>query len=191
MTNENKNSRFLSSQLLIAMPSMDDPNFFHGVTLICEHNPDGAIGIMVNRRSETTVAELLGQLDLVCEDDNVNQTMVYSGGPVHPERGFVLHNCNKDYEATLQVAEDIFLTSSRDILEDISRCEGPTDYLVALGYAGWSAGQLEGELVANSWLNADVDSQIIYQLPIDQRWDASAALLGVDMNTISTVSGHA
>jgi putative transcriptional regulator len=191
MTNTNQTSRFLSSQLLIAMPAMDDPDFFHGVTLICEHNPDGAIGIMVNRRSETTVAELLSQLDLVCPDDKVNQTLVYSGGPVHPERGFVLHNCDKEYEATLQVAKDIYLTSSRDVLEDISRGEGPSEYLVALGYAGWSAGQLEGELVGNSWLNAEVDSQILYKLPIEQRWNASAALLGIDINALSTVSGHA
>lgn len=191
MTNIEQTSRFLSSQLLIAMPAMDDPNFFHGVTLICEHNPDGAIGIMVNRRSETTVAELLSQLDLVCADDEVNQTLVYTGGPVHPERGFVLHNCDKQYEATLQVADDIYLTSSRDILEDISRCEGPSEYLVALGYAGWSAGQLEGELVSNSWLNAQVDSQILYKLPIEQRWNASAALLGIDINALSTVIGHA
>lgn len=191
MTTANSSSPFLSSQLLIAMPNMEDPTFFHGVTLICEHNPDGAIGIMVNRRSETTVAELLSQLDLVCEDDAVNQVLVYNGGPVHPERGFVLHNSDKKYEATLQVSNDIYLTSSRDVLEDISRCEGPSKYLVALGYAGWSAGQLEGELVDNSWLNADVDSQIVYKLPIEQRWNASAALLGIDINALSSVSGHA
>lgn len=142
----------LASQLLIALPALDDPNFARGVALICQHDDDGAMGVIINRASEYTLGDVLSQMNLDTRDEALRQQIVLSGGPVHPERGFVLHDDARGWDSLLQVADGLYLTTSRDILEAMARGDGPAHAVVALGCAGWGAGQLEFELGENSWL---------------------------------------
>lgn len=181
----------LKNQLLIAMPGLDDPNFARTVTYICEHSEDGAMGIVINRPSELTLADVLGHMGIVASDPATEKQPIYLGGPVEEERGFVLHPPSKDWSSTLPITDDISITTSRDILENMAQGEGPAKALVALGYAGWSAGQLEDELQDNAWLSGPADQTILFELPAGQRWNAAARLLGVDLNLLSTDAGHA
>lgn len=181
---------YFDQQLLIAMPGMEDPNFDHGVTLMCQHNKEGALGITINRHSELTLMDVLAQLEITCSDERIANQPVLQGGPVQQERGFVLHT-DGQWEATTQVAPGIMVTTSRDILEAIAEHRGPAKYIVALGYAGWSAGQLEDELKNNAWLNTTADSAIVFDAPIDDRWARAVASLGIDANTLQPVGGHA
>ena len=173
------------------MPGMQDPNFMRGVTLLCQHNEEGALGITINRESEYVLEDVLEQLDLECDDDSVANMPVYVGGPVHPERGFVLHSDDRSSEATVGVGEGICVTTSRDVLEAIAHGEGPRHFLVALGYAGWEPGQLEDEMRENAWLNVMASAEIIFDLPVDQRWAQSVAQLGIDVATLQPAGGHA
>lgn len=182
---------YFDQQLLIAMPGMEDPNFDHGVTLMCQHNKDGALGITINRHSDLTLMDVLAQLEISCSDERIANQPVLQGGPVQQERGFVLHSDDGQWEATTQVAPGIMVTTSRDILEAIAEHRGPSKYIVALGYAGWSAGQLEDELKENAWLNTAADSAIIFDLPIDDRWARAVASLGIDASTLQPIGGHA
>lgn len=186
---------YFDNQLLIAMPGMEDPNFDHGVTLMCQHNEEGALGITINRHSELTLMDVLAQLEITCDDELIANQPVLQGGPVQQERGFVLHTSDGandgQWEATTQVAPDIMVTTSRDILEAIAEHRGPSKYMVALGYAGWSAGQLEDELRNNAWLNTSADSAIVFDSPIDDRWARAVASLGIDATTLQPVGGHA
>jgi len=186
---------YFDQQLLIAMPGMEDPNFDHGVTLMCQHNEEGALGITINRHSELTLMDVLAQLEISCNDESIANQPVLQGGPVQQERGFVLHSddgqADGQWEATTQVAPGIMVTTSRDILEAIAEHRGPSKYVVALGYAGWSAGQLEDELKDNAWLNTAADSAIIFDLPIDDRWARAVASLGIDAATLQPIGGHA
>ncbi len=181
----------LTNQLLIAMPTLADPNFSQSVAYLCEHNADGALGIVINRPSGITVGELLEHLEIPLEDSEVAARPVYAGGPVQRERGFVLHRPLGDWDSSLTVADDLGVTTSRDILEAIARDEGPEEWLLALGYAGWGAGQLERELAENTWLNGPASLDILFHRPTDQRWYAAAASLGVDLSLLSSESGHA
>ena len=181
----------LKNHFLIAMPGMEDPNFSRTVTYICEHGEHGAMGIVVNRPSELTLADVLSHMQIPEVDPEVGRQAVYTGGPVEEERGFVLHTPPGDWDATLAVTEEISVTTSRDILEAIARGEGPQRALLALGYAGWGAGQLEEEIQHNAWLNGPADPAIIFDLPPEQRWAAAARQLGVDLNLLSTEAGHA
>lgn len=181
----------LRNHFLIAMPSLADDNFFHTVTYICEHNPDGAMGIVINRSTEMTLGELLTQLGIEITDKEVIAAPVYQGGPVTPEQGFILHEPLGDWEATLAVGDDIGLTVSKDILEAIAHGEGPQHYMVALGYAGWGEGQLEQEMLQNAWLSGPADSGILFEAELDQRWSRAASLLGVDLGLLSNETGHA
>lgn len=181
----------LRDHFLIAMPALSDPNFDHSVTYICEHSSDGAMGILINRQLTLIMAEVLGQMQIgPSKKFNTNQK-VHEGGPVQPEHGFVLHSPVGAWESSLQVGDNIALTSSRDILTAIAHGEGPQHYLIALGYAGWGPGQLEQELAANAWLSSPADPRILFELPIEERWSAAAALLGVDLNLLSSECGHA
>jgi len=179
-----------ANQFLLAMPSMDDPNFAHSVTYICEHSEDGALGIVINRPSEVPLGEMFDQLEVVHDDVDIANTPICHGGPVNPERGFVLHEPLGDWEATLPISDTINLTSSRDVLGAIAQGKGPNRYLVALGYAGWEAGQLESEVVANAWLTVPADSAILFDLPYKDRWQAAAAQLGFDPNQLASGAGH-
>jgi len=181
----------LTNQFLIAMPSLADPNFHQTVTYLCDHNDEGAMGLVINRPLELEFAELLSFLKI---EDTRNQhpyIPIYQGGPVQTERGFVLHEGIGEWEASLAVTDNIAVTLSQDIIEAIAHGNGPERFLIALGYAGWGSGQLEGELAANAWLNGQADPAIIFDTPIEQRWTASAQLLGVELKNLSTDVGHA
>lgn len=181
----------LANHFLIAMPGLDDPNFTHTVTYICEHNDQGAMGIVINRPLPVTLADILTQLDINASNRVDTTLEVFEGGPVQREHGFVIHSPLGAWESTLRVTDQIAVSTSRDILTALAHGEGPSDYLLALGYAGWGAGQLEQEIAANIWLSGPADSQILFRLPAEQRWTAAAALLGVDLNLISGEAGHA
>ncbi len=181
----------LTNQLLIAMPAMDDPNFARTVTLICEHNDDGALGLIINRRGAMHLTDVFDQLSLDHDPFEGGSQLVLSGGPVQKERGFVVHDDIREWDSTLQVAEHISVTMSRDILAAMARGDGPENAFVALGYAGWSPGQLEQEIGDNAWLSVPADEQILFSTPLDERWQAAAGLLGVDLSLLSPDVGHA
>lgn len=181
----------LANQLLIALPSLADPNFFRTVSLICQHDSDGAMGLVINRPSEYTLGEVLEQMGIIADDPDLRDRPVLSGGPVHPERGFVIHDGNKAWDSSLEVVDGLYVTTSRDVLEALARGDGPTRSTVVLGCAGWGAGQLEQELVDNAWLTAESDSELLFILPIEARWEAAAGKIGVDMSRITDYSGHA
>ena len=183
----------LANHFLIAMPQLADPNFAHTVTYICEHNDQGAMGIIVNRPLELNLGDILDQLqiDADTDDGNLRQQPVVFGGPVHQEYGFVLHDPGRVWRNTLFISDDVALTTSNDILHDIAVHNGPDQSLVALGYAGWGAGQLETEMSQNAWLSVAADADIIFLQPFEQRWQASAQLLGIDISVLSDNVGHA
>ena len=182
---------FLTNQFLVAMPSLEDPNFRESVTFICEHSAQGALGIVVNRPTNVVLGDILKQLDIVPGDHLAADTPIYSGGPVQPERGFVIHEPQGTWESTLKIGAGIGVTTSRDVLAAIARGAGPQKSLVALGYAGWGAGQLEEDLKSNSWLSAPADMRIVFEVPVEQRWQAAARLIGVDLALLSGDTGHA
>jgi len=181
----------LTNHFLIAMPGLQDPNFYHTVTYICEHNPDGAMGIVVNRPMNIHLGDILEQMQIPCTELSRPKQPVYIGGPVSLDRGFVLHCSGQRWSSTLEITPQISITTSQDILEAMACGQGPEESLVALGYAGWSPGQLEQELISNAWLSGPADPAIIFDLPVEQRWHAAARLLGVDLDTLSSEAGHA
>jgi putative transcriptional regulator len=183
--------RALTNQLLIAMPGMTDPNFSSTVTLICEHNDDGALGIIINRPLTLKLSGLFDQLAVEDADPKVASSPVMSGGPVGTERGFVLHSKEHSFENTLAVSDDIQLTLSRDVIDAMAVGDGPQRALVAIGYAGWEPGQLEEEMLANSWLNVTATAELVFDTPFEERWNSAARLLGIDMASISPDAGHA
>jgi putative transcriptional regulator len=184
-------SSLLTNQLLIAMPGMADPNFSTTVTLICEHNDDGALGIIINRPLNLKLSGLFDQLAVDDANPEAAENPVMSGGPVGTERGFVLHGKDHSFENTLAVSNDIQLTLSRDVIDAMAVGEGPEKSLVAIGYAGWEPGQLEEEMLANSWLNVTATPELVFDTPFEERWDSAARLLGVDIASISPDAGHA
>ena len=179
----------LKNHFLIAMPGMADERFTQSVTYICEHNAGGAMGLVINQPSKMSYSELFKHLKL--NDDYPDNSPLLAGGPVQKERGFVLHTRDKSWESTLPVSDDIAITGSKDILADIAIHEGPQSVLIALGYAGWSAGQLESELGQNSWLTVPATKQIIFDLPLEERWQCSAKALGIDLHLMTSDAGHA
>ena len=181
----------LTNQFLIAMPSLADPNFSHTVTYICAHNEDGAMGIVINRPLDLALGEVLRQMNMASESEEVDAIPVYHGGPVQTDRGFILHHSDTEWQSSIRITEGMGIATSRDILQAIAEGKGPKDSLVALGYAGWGAGQLEDEIKDNAWLSGPADMDIIFKTPSDKRWNAAAALLGVDLDTLSNNVGHA
>ena len=181
----------LHNQLLIAMPGMADPNFSTTVTLICEHNAEGALGIIINRPTDMSLGGLFDQLDLPDANAIAAKSPVMHGGPVSPERGFVLHDATREFESTVAVAPDIQLTLSRDVLDSLAEGSGPHNSLVALGYAGWQAGQLEEEMLQNTWLHVPASKEIVFDVPFENRWEYAANSLGVDISRLSPHAGHA
>jgi putative transcriptional regulator len=181
----------LGNQLLIAMPGMADPNFNSTVTYVCEHNSEGALGIVINRPMQLSLGGLFDQLDLADGDAKAATFPVLDGGPVSRERGFVLHNSSAEFESSVSVSEDIKLTLSRDVLDAIAVGSGPEKSLIALGYAGWDAGQLEAEMLSNTWLSVPASQEIIFDMPFEQRWRSAANTLGIDISQVSPHAGHA
>ncbi len=184
-------SQHLTNQFLIAMPGLEDPNFFHSVTYICEHNAEGALGLVINRPLDMQLGEILHHINLEHAELEARQMPVHLGGPVQQDRGFVLHEPLGNWDATMQVTDRIGITSSLDILHAIAKNEGPEHALVTLGYAGWGAGQLEQEMAENAWLSGPADPSILFHTPDEERWRAAAASLGVDLNRLSGDTGHA
>lgn len=183
---------YLNNQLLVAMPSLADPNFSHSVTLICEHTGRGALGIVINRPLEMKMAQVFEQLSLVTEDPRLRDLPVLGGGPVQRDRGFVLHRPgNREWDSTLPVSETLHVTTSRDVLAAMAQGDGPAQAVIALGYAGWDAGQLEEEVLQNAWLTVPCDDALVFDLPFDQRWHAAARLVGVELSRMSHQAGRA
>jgi putative transcriptional regulator len=182
---------YLTNQLLIAMPMMGDPNFAQTVALICDHGPRGALGLILNKPLPMRMSEIFEQLEIELPGGPLSESQVLRGGPMQTDRGFVVHPAGGDWDSTLKVSETIHVTTSRDILAAMARGDGPSQALVALGYAGWDGGQLEDEIRANAWLSAPVDSSIIFDMPFESRWQAAGRLLGVDLARISPISGNA
>jgi putative transcriptional regulator len=185
----------LTNHFLIAMPNMADPYFSRTLTYVCEHNEQGALGIVVNRPIDMTLQALFERLSLSMQDRARADAPIYFGGPVQTDRGFVLHLPAGEWQATLKVAGAkgamIGLTTSKDILEAVGRGEGPAKMLVSLGYAGWSAGQIEHELSQNAWLTVEARDAILFDLPADERLPAAMELLGLDYARLADQAGHA
>jgi putative transcriptional regulator len=181
----------LTYHFLIAMPNMADPHFARTLTFVCEHSEQGALGIVVNRPIDMTLQTLFERLSLSMRNTEIADAPIYFGGPVQTDRGFVLHTPPGNWQSTLRVRDRIGLTTSRDILEAVSRGEGPTKMLVSLGYAGWAAGQLEHELKQNAWLTVEAKDAIIFDLPAEERLPAALELLGLDYARLADVAGHA
>ncbi len=184
-------SGYLQQQMLIAMPAMADPNFVRSVTLLCQHSEAGAIGITINRLSSLTLGEILDQLHIPCKDEALSAIMVLEGGPVSPDHGFVLHSPAEGFESSVRINDDIMVTTSRDVLTAIASGEGPQQFLVALGYAGWGNGQLESELRQNAWLSVPADKAILFESPLQSRWERAVGKLGIDIDHLHGVGGHA
>lgn len=181
----------LTGHFLIAMPSMADPNFAKSLTFICEHNAQGALGLVVNRPIDMTLQHLFEQLGIEPTEHSLDALPVHFGGPVQTDRGFVLHEPIGEWQSTLAVNDRVGLTTSKDILEAVGKGEGPRNLLVTLGYAGWAPGQLEHELKQNAWLTVAAQNQILFSLPFEDRLAAAMELLGVDFAKLSDAAGHA
>lgn len=186
-----------AGQLLIAMPQLDDPNFENSVTLICEHTEQGAMGVTINRPMELTHGEVFAGMDGFDDvpdedlDHRKHSEPVLSGGPVSPERGFILHRNQGEFEATMRIGESIYVSMSRDALTAMYREGGPSGGVMVLGYAGWDATQLEAEMLSNSWLTVPATPNLVFDTPYEARWDRAANALGVTRAQLSGPAGHA
>lgn len=181
----------LSHHLLIAMPGLADDNFRQTVTYIGEHGDHGALGVIVNRPLRATLGDLLAQVGLQPATDAIAGRPIYGGGPVQTNVCLVLHRPLGRWKSTLPITDEIGLTGSMDLLTHIAHGDGPDDFLVCLGYAGWGAGQLERELAENVWLTVPGRAEVLFDLPADQRWRAAAASIGVDIDRLPSHAGHA
>jgi putative transcriptional regulator len=185
----------LANHFLIAMPSMLDPIFGGSVVYLCEHNANGALGVIINKPTDMTMDVLFERIDLALEiipnRTPIEKNVVMFGGPVQVERGFVLHAPRGEFSSMLTVTDEIALTTSKDVLEAVASGEGPRRILVTLGCSGWGAGQLEQEIVRNGWLTVRADPDIIFDLPIEQRFSAAMKLLGIDPMMLTGEAGHA
>jgi putative transcriptional regulator len=181
----------LTNHFLIAMPGMADPYFSKTLTFICEHNNKGALGLVVNKPIDVTLGNLFEQVDIALDDEALSAQSLYFGGPVQVDRGFVLHEPQGVWSSSLKVGADMALTTSKDILEAMAKGEGPRRQLVTLGYAGWSAGQLEEEIKKNGWLTVEADPETIFARDADERLEAAMAKLGLNFGNLSDQAGHA
>ena len=181
----------LTGHFLIAMPAMTDPHFVKSVTYICEHNDTGAMGIVINRPVELNLEALFAQLNLDISEQKIASQAAQFGGPVQIERGFILHQPAGSWDSTIAIHGDTALTISKDILEAVANGTGPEKFLIALGFAGWSAGQLEEEMSKNAWLTVEATDDIIFNIPNKEKLSAAMNLLGVDYASLSEVAGHA
>lgn len=181
MTNQKKKSLHFEHHLLIAMPSLRDPNFSHSVVYIFEHSAQGALGMIINKPMQIELNSVMNHLGITKVDEAVAHLPVYSGGPVGQEQGFILHEVNHQVE----------ISASKEMLEAIAEKKGPEPFLVVLGYSGWGANQLEEEISRNDWLLTPADKKIVFDLPAHERWQKAAELIGVDIHKLSGHSGHA
>ena len=185
-------SNYLDNRFLVSMPQLDDPNFSRTVILLCKHDESGAVGIVINRHTRHKIGEIFEQLDIGACSKAYAGDPVLEGGPVYPELGLVVHDGSADsWESSIRIDDNLFLTSSRDILDDMANGKGPKNAMLSLGYSGWGPGQLEAEIQSNSWLTTPVDQQILFSPDIDKKWQRSAQLIGIDIHQISSLVGHA
>mgnify|MGYP002139894659 CR=1 FL=1 len=188
---------FLDDQFLLAMPGMKDDRFARSVIYICAHSEEGAMGLIINQAQQMLFPDLLVQLGILEEQETIRlpaaarDMVIRNGGPVDRSRGFVLHSDDYLVESSLPVSEDICLTATVDILRAISTGRGPRQALMALGYSGWGAGQLEREMLDNAWLSLPLDERIVFETPFEDRWQAAWRRLGVDLARLSHQAGHA
>ena len=191
MTIVSDTSGYLTGHVLVAMPQMEDPRFSRSVVYVCAHTPDGAMGLVVNKLVDSvTFPDLLEQLNLESATAD-NGIHVHFGGPVETGRGFVLHSADYQQDATLVIEDNVALTATVDILKAIADGNGPASSLLALGYAGWGAGQLDEEIQANGWLNVQADDDLIFGSSIDLKWERAMAKMGIDFSKLSGAAGHA
>lgn len=181
----------LTGHFLIAMPALNDGFFNQTVTYICEHDESGSFGVIINQQTSIRLKQIITEMKIESSDDYDENITIYMGGPVDQGRGFILHRPAGNWSSSLKVKNDIALTTSKDILQAIANNQGPKDCIVALGYAGWSAGQLEQEMANNTWLSCPADERIIFNTPVAERWQAAANLIGVDLSLMSNDTGHA
>ncbi len=181
----------LTNHFLIAMPSMSDPNFANSVIYICEHNKQGATGIIINKPVGVQLQEVFEQMQIKCDVQRSQEIPILFGGPVHPERGFVIHRPQGKWRTTLEMDKEISITTSQDVLDAIALGKGPDDLIVALGYTGWDSSQLEEEVAKNAWLTCPADPDILYKTPFADRWKAAINLMGIDISNLSSEEGHA
>lgn len=186
----------LTNQFLIAMPGMADENFSRTVIYLCEHSKNGALGLVINRPTDITLKSLFEKVELSLDRDELAQQPVFFGGPVQTERGFVLHEKTGTeqgpYTSTLSIAGGgLEMTTSKDVLEALANGAGPRRLMVTLGYSGWSAGQLEEEIGRNGWLTVDADPKVIFDTPVEERYQRALSLLGFDPLMLSQEAGHA
>jgi putative transcriptional regulator len=181
----------LTNHFLIAMPAMHEGFFAGTLTYICEHAENGALGLVVNRPTSLTMSEMFNQVNIPLHQPELENRPVYMGGPVQVERGFVLHDTDRDWQSTLRINGRLALTTSKDILEALAEGRGPDNFLVALGYSGWEQGQLEHEINENTWLTVPAEERIIFGLPAEEKLPAAMALLGVNLSTLVEDAGHA
>ena len=184
-------TNYFNNRFLIAMPTLEDPTFQKTVTLVCEHSEEGALGLIVNRLSDHSLGELLQQLGHLKVDTDKFNIPIYTGGPVQPERGFVLHSGEGEWESSLCVAEGLYVSTSKDVMDAIAVGEGPKKYMITLGYAGWGENQLEEEMIDNAWISIPATADIIFDTESDDRWSKAASTIGVDLATMSNMVGHA
>ena len=212
-TTETESVLSLENQFLIAMPSLGDPYFNKSVTYICEHNDEGAMGLIINLPVNITLYDLLKQIesndkendhqvhldeaissattDSKTDSNNSLEQLVLSGGPLAQQRGFVLHSTQSGWDSSLALSDEVMITTSKDILMALGTDKEPDNFMVALGYAGWEAGQLEQELQDNAWLTIPADNELLFNTPIEQRWKKAAESLGIDLAHLSSDIGHA
>ncbi len=181
----------LTNHFLIAMPAMQEGVFAGTLTYICEHNENGALGIVVNRPTSITLADMFDQISIPLHQPELEQMPVHFGGPVQTERGFVLHDTQQDWQSTLRIGKSMALTTSKDILEAMGVGKGPRHMIISLGYAGWEPGQLEHEISENTWLTVPASEHILFELPPEERLPAAMALLGIDYASLAEEAGHA
>ncbi len=183
--------KWLTNHFLVAMPSLMNSIFEKSVILVCQHNEEGALGIVVNRTTELCLKDIVSELNLNTTDVPEMKLPVHFGGPVQVDRGLVLHDSQNSWAATIPVGSELNLTLSRDVLEAISENKGPQLCMPLLGFAGWDSAQLESEMSENVWLSTPADSSIIFDTPINQRWQRAASLVGINIETMPTYAGHA
>lgn len=181
----------LQHHFLIAMPSLADTLFSRAVIYVCEHDEQGAMGLIINRPTQVMLTELLSHLDVENHEEQSRTIPVLFGGPVQKGQGMVIHNSHAGWKSSLQLSPDLFLTTSTDILEKIGTEFGPNKSLITLGYSGWDSGQLEQEIAENSWLTVSADNAILFDTPTEECWQAAAKLLGVNINLMTSMAGHA
>jgi len=178
-------------KLLLAMPGMGDPRFYKSVIYMCSHDAEGAMGIVINHPVEgLTFTELLDQLEVKGPLPEA-EVPIFSGGPVETGRGFVLHTADYFQQSTMKIDDEISLSATVDILTSLAKRSGPKKALLALGYAGWGAGQLEEEITSNSWLTVDASEALIFDTPVEEKWTKAMAKAGIDSFKLSAEAGHA